>query len=129
MMTSKEIQKLIKKYRFANTYSRQKILLQIYASSGRPGIHAFALSAGIDQDGLWKYITTVVRIRRRSKKQQKALERKPGPPRLPSEIDPREAAAVAQAAAGGLGEVRFAKRDATRSTVNQKTRKMQLYQT
>jgi len=128
MMTSKEIQKLIKKYRFSNAYSRQKILLQLFASSGRPGIHAFALSAGIDQDGLWKYITTVVRIRRRSKKQQKVLEQMPEPPRLPCEIDPREAAAVAQAAAGGLGEVRFAKRDTTRSTVTQKTRKMQLYQ-
>lgn len=108
-MTSSRLSRLAQQYRNAIGPYRVKILDLLYADGRNNSIEALelclGLSVGIIQSWYKRYRITRRRYRRWGL---------PVPARLmrpPPGVRPQEAAEAAKAAAGGRGEIRFARRD------------------
>lgn len=122
-MTSREITLAVKEYR-RHPERRVIILRRLHAAGGPPAIEAFAHAAGIDPAEMLAWMDRYYRAQRRRRRGKKPLEPVGAPPRPAGEIDPTEAAEVAALCAGGYGERQFARRDASRSTTNKRSRKI-----
>lgn len=122
-MTSREIVAAVREYhQFPER--RVSILRRLHAAGGPPAVEALAYMAGIDPAEMLAWMDRYYRAQRRRRRGKKPLEPVGAPPRPAGEIDPTEAAEIAALCAGGYGERRFARRDASRSTTNKRSRKM-----
>lgn len=119
-MTTRKIMAAVEIYR-CNPGRRVNILRRLYTSGGLQAIEAFAYVAGIDPVELTSWINRYYHARYRRRRGKKPLEPVGPPPSVGN--DPVKVREVAEFCVGGYGELRFGRRDATRSTTNKRSRK------